>query len=54
MARFFALFSSSNLTYFLLGVYALTAAASIYEHNWNRLEYWTGALLIVHSTLRSL
>ena len=48
---FFKYASSTNVTYFLLVVYAYIAVASIYEQNWNRLEYWTGALLIVHSTL---
>lgn len=43
--------NSTTMTYFLIAVYVYIAAASTYEHNWNRLEYWTGALLIVHSTL---
>ena len=54
MATMRLLPSSTQMTYFLLAVYAYIAVASVFEHNWNRLEYWTGALLIVHSTLRTM
>ena len=43
--------NSTQMTYFLIAVYLYIAGTAALEYNWNRLEYWTGALLIVHSTL---
>ncbi len=45
---------SSNLMKFLLIIYGAICVASLFEKNWTRLEYWVGAALIVHATLRMI
>ena len=43
---------STNLIYLLLVFYGVILVVSAIEGNWGRVEYWIGALLIVHATMR--
>lgn len=43
---------SSLFIKILLLEYIVIMIICLYEHNWVRVEYWLGALLIVHATLR--
>lgn len=43
---------SDKLIIILLIFYAVILMFSIAEGHWARVEYWIGAILIVHATLR--
>lgn len=43
---------SNKLILGLLVIYFIIAIVSLFEKNYTKLEYWIGAILIVHSTLK--
>ena len=43
---------SSLLIKILLVEYVVIMGVCIFEGNWIRMEYWIGAILIVHATLK--
>ena len=38
----------------LLVAYFAIACAATYERNWRIVEYWTGAMLILHAVLQGM
>lgn len=40
------------LTYWLLFNYAVIGLAYAWDGDWNRVQYWVGAILIVYATVR--
>ena len=40
------------LTYWLIANYVLIGLAYAWDHDWPRVQYWIGAVLIVGATVR--
>lgn len=49
--KLLAFATGENCMRFLLAVYLLTFALFCIRGNWNKAEYWLGAMLIMHSVL---
>lgn len=45
---------SNNILKFLIAVYGIIIISAVFEKNWNRIEYFLGAMLISHSILKGL
>ena len=47
-----AFLTGENFMRFMLVCYLITFALFALRGNWNKAEYWAGAILIMHSVLR--
>ena len=52
MDTWLAFLTGENFMRFMLACYLITFALFVLRGNWNKAEYWLGAILIMHSVLR--
>ena len=52
MDKWLAFLTGENFMRFMLACYLITFALFVLRGNWNKAEYWLGAILIMHSVLR--